>query len=493
LTGGTLINTGVVLNGVGVINGTIINSGYIDGRGAIGVGNGLIIDSGEIDGGDLPGITADDGLTLVLEPGFDIRGEGDAYVKSGNGTLIVSSGIENLSLYGFRGFSNIDISADTGVTLSANEEWLRLLPSSGTTLAGFQPGDTLQIPVESLPPSAPAPVTFLSPATYVAGEGIILSLATGPVTLGLNMPLTEGFDFTTVSNAKGTYLDITTPCFCAGTRIRTLKGDVPVEALRIGDEVLTAFSGPQRIQWIGRRSYDGRFIAGNMSALPVCLKAGAIADGIPARDLWVSPGHAICEGGVLIHAGRLVNGVSIVQAEAVAQVSYYHLELEGHHILFAEDCPAESFLDAGFRQHFANAHDYEGEGGAVLPCLPLLQSGFHLENIRRRLRERAGIAAHTAPPGPLRGNIDEAGPAQIRGWAQDVFAPETPVILDIVTDGNHLATIIANECRADLHAAGLGSGCHGFSLPCPSGVQRVEICRASDGALLSPARLIQAA
>jgi hypothetical protein len=483
LANGTIINRGTILGGGRLTNATLINSGYISG-GFTGlyVQNALIIDSGVIEAPEVPAISARYGLTLVLEPGFEIHGIAGASVASANGTLIASAGIQSLPLYGFVGFSKIDVSADPGITLNASHGWFEEDERSDSTLTGFQPGDTLQVSYA---------------ASYVPGEGIVVAGDNGATaTIALGTIPADGLAFTTVSNTAGSYVDITAPCFCAGTRIRTPWGEVPVEALRIGDAVETAFAGIQRIKWIGRRSYEGRFIAGNPQALPVCIKAGAIADNIPARDLFVSPDHAICEAGVLIHAGRLVNGVSIVQDEAVAQVSYFHIELEGHHIVFAEACPTESFLNADCRWRFANAHDdaalyRETEQGK--PCLPLVQSGFHLENIRRRLAARAGLSSPARPPGPLRGHLDEAGPARLRGWAQDVSAPELPVILTVSADGKPFTLVLANEFRTDLRAAGLGSGCHAFSLPVPPGSQHVAIHRASDGAELAQALLTQAA
>jgi hypothetical protein len=170
--------------------------------------------------------------------------------------------------------------------------------------------------------------------------------------------------------------------------------------------------------------------------------------------------------------------------------------LEGHHILFAENCPAESFIDTDYRQYFANAHEYpalynETEPGKT--CLPLVQSGFHLENICRRLAVRAGAALPVSPPGPLRGNLDEVGPALLRGWAQDLADPETPVVLAVTAGGSFLALVIANEFRTDLRAAGLGSGCHAFSLSLPPSAQQVQVYRASDGAALVQAEINQAA
>ncbi len=114
------------------------------------------------------------------------------------------------------------------------------------------------------------------------------------------------------------------PCYCPGTRIRSERGEKPVEKLKIGDLVMTASGEARPIKWIGRRSYGGRFFQGNKDVLPICIKAGALDDGVPQRDLWVSPHHAVyfaaarrddeaSRAEVLIEAMDLVNGVSIVQ------------------------------------------------------------------------------------------------------------------------------------------------------------------------------------
>jgi hypothetical protein len=58
--------------------------------------------------------------------------------------------------------------------------------------------------------------------------------------------------------------------------------------------------------------------------------------------------------GALIPVRYLVNGATIVQ-ERVAQITYWHLELDAHDVVLAEGMPCESFLDTGNRGAFAAA------------------------------------------------------------------------------------------------------------------------------------------
>jgi hypothetical protein len=64
--------------------------------------------------------------------------------------------------------------------------------------------------------------------------------------------------------------------------------------------------------------------------------------------------------GLLIQAGALVNGVSIIrEANVPAQFTYYHVELASHELLLAEGVQVESFVDNIERMNFHNwvAHE----------------------------------------------------------------------------------------------------------------------------------------
>ena len=130
-------------------------------------------------------------------------------------------------------------------------------------------------------------------------------------------------------------------CYCRGTRIRTARGEVPVEELVIGDTVLTASSTLRPVRSIGHRSFTSSRHAELADIWPIRIQAGAFADGQPARDLWVSPNHSIQIEGVLIRAEELVNGGTIVQVGRT-RLEYWHVGLDCNDILVAEGLPSES-------------------------------------------------------------------------------------------------------------------------------------------------------
>ncbi len=194
--------------------------------------------------------------------------------------------------------------------------------------------------------------------------------------------------------AAGAEAALGVACYCAGTLILTDRGEVAVEDLAIGDGVVTAGGAVRPVRWLGRRSYAGRFLAGRRALLPVRLRAGCLGDGLPRRDLRVSPDHAMLLDGLLVPARCLVNGATIVREAGAAAVEYFHVELDSHDAILAEGAASETFLDDDSRGVFHNAAEFaarypdaEAAGGF---CAPRVESGFGLEAVRRRL---GGVAA----------------------------------------------------------------------------------------------------
>jgi len=289
------------------------------------------------------------------------------------------------------------------------------------------------------------------------------------------------------------------PCYCRGTLIETELGEVPVESLLTGDRVLTISGALKSIKWIGKRSYNGRFVLGRKDILPVCIKAGALDNDVPRRDLWVSPHHAMFLEGVLIEAKDLINRTSVVQAERVDKVEYFHIELDSHDVIIAEGALSETFIDDDSRGMFHNAHEYvllypDALSGIARYCAPRLEDGHEVEAIRRGIDLRAGLVTgiEITSAGGLRGVVDRVTPRVIEGWAQNIDHPEAPVCLDIRVDGHLIGQVLANHHREDLKCAGIGSGSYGFTFALPDGLvlrrDAVEVRRSLDGSLLPSSR-----
>ena len=130
---------------------------------------------------------------------------------------------------------------------------------------------------------------------------------------------------------------------------------------------------------------------------PIRVHAGALDDNIPSRDLLVSPDHALLVDGALIQAGALVNGSSIVRQkknEAPEVFVYYHVEVEDHSLILAENTPAETFVDNVDRMNFDNwaEHEVLYPDGKEVPEMPYPRAKAHRQvpmATRARLAERA--------------------------------------------------------------------------------------------------------
>jgi hypothetical protein len=134
---------------------------------------------------------------------------------------------------------------------------------------------------------------------------------------------------------------------------------VAVEALTTEDLLLTATGRLAPVRWIGHRRTDLRRHPSPHDVMPVRVRAGAFSEKVPVRDLVLSPDHAVLMEGHLVPIRHLINGQSIVQ-ETREAVTYWHVELDRHDVLLAEDLACETYLDTG------NRHAFEGEATMAL-------------------------------------------------------------------------------------------------------------------------------
>ncbi len=289
-----------------------------------------------------------------------------------------------------------------------------------------------------------------------------------------------------------------TSCYAPGTRIATRTGEVAVEDLQIGDLVTTASGESKPVKWIGRRSYSADTVAEFSNLRPVLIRKNALAPGLPQRDLMVSPMHALYIDGVFIPAAVLVNGVSILRREMAGAADYIHIELDAHDVIFAEGAPAETFVDDNSRALFDNVSEYYDLYGTTesRPAFsaPRLEEGYQLEAVRRRLAALAGIASVAGVPGSLSGHVERLGDGMLEGWVMDPANPAVPVELEVLVDGEIVATLLANRYRVDLDRADLAGGSCAFTVAMPAAaalIGQIEVRRAADGSripLPRPAR-----
>jgi hypothetical protein len=142
-------------------------------------------------------------------------------------------------------------------------------------------------------------------------------------------------------------------CFGRGTQIKTENGTRSVEELQIGDKLVTRDSDLQTIRWIGKRKLDSTVLARHPNLRPIRIGGGALGDGIPSRDLIVSPQHRIVVRSkiairmfeteeVFVAAKHLLGVAGVAVATDLDQITYYHVLCDSHEIIEADGAFAET-------------------------------------------------------------------------------------------------------------------------------------------------------
>jgi hypothetical protein len=143
-------------------------------------------------------------------------------------------------------------------------------------------------------------------------------------------------------------------CFTPGTRIRVEGGQKLIETLRQGDRIQTRDNGLQEVLWTGQRRMTGARLYAMPGLRPIRFRAGALGVDRPREDLLVSPQHRMLLRGpaaqalfstdeVLVAAEDLLNDLTITVDHDLSEVTYIHILLPHHNILWANGVETESF------------------------------------------------------------------------------------------------------------------------------------------------------
>jgi hypothetical protein len=400
---GAVLKAGTLTNAGTITGGAYPGINYQAGAG-VSVSGGVLTNTvtGNIIGGAGAGVGVDVTAGSVINKGNIAGGYGGGYgVTLYGGTLTNTS--SGTITGGFSSFGGAGVKIDGGTLTTAgtisrgpgnyNGDAVNFFSKASTLvidagavfygdIGGFNHVDTIDLTSVAFKGQSPVldstPTFNLDGLTFTGNEGDTFLFSS------------DGHGGTDVTLGSGPF------CYRRGTRILAEHGEVAIESLRIGDRVMMSSGIAKPIRWIGTRSYLREAAWGNREVLPILIREGALADGLPRRDLWVSPEHAMFIDGMLIPASALMNGVSIVQEEWVDEVTYFHLEFDSHAVIYAEGALAESFVDDESRAMFDNATEYSrlyphATREPVRFCAPRVEDGEELERVRRRVGMRAEL------------------------------------------------------------------------------------------------------
>lgn len=136
-------------------------------------------------------------------------------------------------------------------------------------------------------------------------------------------------------------------CFTPGTLIATAHGPRAIETLRPGDLIVTRDNGLQPLRWVGSRT-----VAATGNHAPIRLDPSLLQGA--SAPLLVSPQHRMLwtgsraqmyfgESEVLVAATHLLSSPAARRIEG-GNVTYMHLMLDRHEVIYANDAATESFF-----------------------------------------------------------------------------------------------------------------------------------------------------
>ncbi len=196
------------------------------------------------------------------------------------------------------------------------------------------------------------------------------------------------------------------------------------------------------------------------------------------------------------HADGRVQGAATVVVSDAASGQSFQYDADGN--LLADgsrtyEWDAENHLTAINIGTHRSEFVYDGLGRRVL--ITEKDSGAVTSSRRylwigdQMVEETDALSASSVVPPGSGGSFEAADCGQLAGWAWDATQPAIPQSVDVYDGATRIATVLANAYRADLKAAGVGGGAHGFTLPTPAALKTgaahtVQVLLTATGASL---------
>jgi Ca2+-binding RTX toxin-like protein len=345
-------------------------------------------------------IWAGDGSDTVLgDAGNDVL-NGEA------GADIISGGAGNDTISGGDGADSLNGGADRD-SISGGADNDTIIGGAGTdTLSGGTGNDTFVLNLGDTftdtvtaelidgggtPGTSPGDFDTIDLTAYGWDQVVIVPGAPEAGTIYIYSDATQT---TLLGVINYTEIEEIIPCFTLGTMILTDRGEVAVEALAVGDLVMTRDNGLQPLRWIGQRKLSALELQADPDLQPVRIAKGTLSGAGPDRTMLVSPQHRVLiegaraellfgEAEVLVPAKHLIGHADVTRALPAEGVTYLHILFDRHEIVQSDGIWTESFQPAE-RMLSAMDADVRAEVLALFPQLE--QSGEAFEGARLSLK-----------------------------------------------------------------------------------------------------------
>ncbi len=321
-----------------LVDGDDAVSPLVDEQDVILAGGGNDSVHGRDDTDVIFGGTGDD--TVSGDGGGDAidGGEGDDSLDGGAGRDIVVGGDGDDTISG----SNEDPDDGGDILSGQGDDDTFLNVGQGDVIIGGEDADGLDIDTLDLRGAAEA----ANP-----GGTLTVELDAGNPENGIVRFFDAAGDETGTSEFRE--IEAIIPCFTPGTLIATPKGERRVEDLQIGDRIITRDNGIQDIKWIGQRQLDTKELAHAEHLNPILIREGALGNGLPERDMMVSPNHRVLvandktalyfEDREVLVAAKHLTGLEGVDVVEVSNVTYVHFMFDQHEVVLSDGAWTESF------------------------------------------------------------------------------------------------------------------------------------------------------